>query len=57
MILMKKIESERQTSTMRTKDLIQPLVGTEKIIVTNVFAVAETNAFVILARSPKGEQW
>ena len=41
---------------MRTKGLIQPLVGTEKIIVRDVFAEAETNAIVILARPPKREQ-
>ena len=41
---------------MRTKDLIQSLVGTGKIIVIDFFALAETNTFVILARSPKGER-
>ena len=28
-----------------------------KNIVIDFFAMPETNAFVILARSPKGEQW
>ena len=41
---------------MRIKGLIQPLVGTKKIIVRDVFAEAETNAIVILARPPKREQ-
>ncbi len=41
---------------MRTKGPIQPLVGTGKIIVWDVFTEVETNAIVILARPPKREQ-
>ena len=56
MILLTKMKSGKQRGKMRIKDLIQPLVGTEKIIVEGLFAVAETKAFVIVARPPKGEQ-
>ena len=41
---------------MRTKDVIQSLVGTKKMVVKDFFLEAETNAFVIAARPTKTEQ-
>lgn len=41
---------------MRTKSPIQSLVGTTKIVVEDIFAVAETNAIIIKARPTKQEQ-
>lgn len=41
---------------MRTKDVIQSLVGTKKMVVKDFFLEAETNAFVIVARPTKTEQ-
>jgi hypothetical protein len=56
MILLTKMKSRKQGPLMRTKGLIQPLVGTEKIIIKDVFALTETNAIIIQARPPKREQ-
>ena len=41
---------------MHTKDVIQSLVGTKKMVVKDFFLEAETNAFVIAARPTKTEQ-
>lgn len=41
---------------MRTKDIIQPLVGTKKIVVKDIFLDAEANDLVISARPTKKEQ-
>lgn len=41
---------------MRTKDIIQSLVGTSKIVLKDVYTDAETNAIVIKVRPTKIEQ-
>lgn len=41
---------------MRTKDIIQPLVGTKNIVVKDIFLDVETNDLVISARPTKKEE-
>jgi len=57
MILLLKKESRKQGLKMRTKDLIQSLVGTKEMVVEGLSMEAETNAIVIKARPIKREQY
>ena len=41
---------------MRTKDIIQPLVGTKDIVVKDLFFDTEANAFVVAVQPTKKEQ-
>lgn len=41
---------------MRTKDIIQALVGTKNIVVKDICFEAEANAFVVAAQPIKKEQ-
>ncbi len=56
MIMLSKRNQESRACQMRTKDVIQSLVGTKKMVVKDFFLEAETNAFVIAARPTKTEQ-
>lgn len=41
---------------MRTKDIIQPLVGSKKVVVKGVYLDVESNNLVISARPTRNEQ-
>ena len=56
MIMLSKRNQESRACQMHTKDVIQSLVGTKKMVVKDFFLEAETNAFVIAARPTKTEQ-
>ena len=56
MILLLKKGSRKQGLKMRTKDLIQSLVGTKEMVVEGLSMEAETNAIVIKARPTKREK-
>ncbi|MGE9908108.1 helix-turn-helix domain-containing protein [Lachnospiraceae bacterium SGI.231] len=56
MIMLSKRNQESRACQMRTKNVIQSLVGTKKMVVKDFFLEAETNAFVIAARPTKTEQ-
>ena len=52
----RKTTSESGASQIRTKDIIQSLVGTSKIVMKDIYADAKTNAIVIKACPTKNEQ-
>lgn len=56
-MIVQKTTSESGAPKMRTKDIIQPLVGTSKIVLKGIYVDTEANAIVIKARPQKRERY